>query len=284
MSRRDRYIHLRVSKRGLARALTAVLIVGAGYAVWSETMTLTTYYPAPAGVYKRLAANFMQMKAYSATPANQVGVCTDAGMAAPCLTPNKAVPDAGQMFYNKDRDSFYFASGAAQAGQPSTWYKPMSGFAAQTVAAASLASYPVPSGTNAVHGWSAVATQPPTQIVGGGKVIRGALQSSGGLFSLELAGTYCTTDHAPSAPTLMLYWRRWNSGGASSWSLVSSDSTPDPTDLDSSGCAQFSLSGLVSMGVARNGIDGLVKIRQFDPTGTGSLSRVTYTLTKVLEF
>ena len=54
MNEREITIHLKVSRRTLVWAAAALLLCCSANEVVSESMTLTTYYPAPAGTYKRL--------------------------------------------------------------------------------------------------------------------------------------------------------------------------------------------------------------------------------------
>jgi hypothetical protein len=48
-------VHLRISRRLLAFSAAAALLCAGGYAL-SESLTMTTYYPAPSGVYRRLVS------------------------------------------------------------------------------------------------------------------------------------------------------------------------------------------------------------------------------------
>ena len=54
MHKDEIHVRLIVSRRQLKGALALILLVGLAYALESDTITLSTIYPAPSGVYKRI--------------------------------------------------------------------------------------------------------------------------------------------------------------------------------------------------------------------------------------
>ena len=56
MNDREITIHVKVSRRSFIWAAAALLMCCSANEVVSESLTMTTYYPAPSGVYKRLTA------------------------------------------------------------------------------------------------------------------------------------------------------------------------------------------------------------------------------------
>ena len=50
---RNRYIHIRISRRRLVWTLAAALVAGLSIGLLADTMTMTTYYPSPTGIYQR---------------------------------------------------------------------------------------------------------------------------------------------------------------------------------------------------------------------------------------
>jgi hypothetical protein len=277
----DIHIHLRLRRRTVVWASAALAIVGLSYEVLSETLTMSTYYPAPSGIYKRLASNFVQFKAFAAAPGD-TATCTASGMAAPCLPASKRMPDPGQLFYNRDKDAFYFSSANAQAGDPATWYKP-TGLDSSVVSIGATASHAITHGGSYVNDWAAGTTNPATTIVGSGKVVRSPKQTSSGLFAVSLTATYCSTSAMMFTPTFTIYWRRWNSGGTTGWANVGQFIGPDSTDLDpSTGCADFAVSGMMMLPSANNGIDVEVKIQDNNPAGADTLTDAQITATRIV--
>ncbi len=49
-------IELELSRRQLRAALTLSCILGGAYALHSESLTVTSYYPSPSGIYRKLIA------------------------------------------------------------------------------------------------------------------------------------------------------------------------------------------------------------------------------------
>ena len=54
MNDRDIHIHMRISRRALVWGAAVLLLCCSANEVVSESMTMTTYYPAPTGTYRRL--------------------------------------------------------------------------------------------------------------------------------------------------------------------------------------------------------------------------------------
>ncbi|MBI3505210.1 MAG: hypothetical protein HY059_10230 [Proteobacteria bacterium] len=73
----DRYIRIRleVHRGQLKAALAAVLLLGGAMRLASESMTLTTYYPSPAGIYKNLTSTHQTVLARDG---GNVGIGTSA--------------------------------------------------------------------------------------------------------------------------------------------------------------------------------------------------------------
>jgi hypothetical protein len=53
---REIHIHVKITRRTLAWGLASLLLCLAGYEAVSESLTMTTYYPAPSGVYRKLVS------------------------------------------------------------------------------------------------------------------------------------------------------------------------------------------------------------------------------------
>ncbi|MBI5597336.1 MAG: hypothetical protein HY928_14680 [Elusimicrobia bacterium] len=51
---RDIHIHIRIGRRTLIGALAGAILLGVCFEVVSQTMELTTYYPSPVGIYRKL--------------------------------------------------------------------------------------------------------------------------------------------------------------------------------------------------------------------------------------
>ncbi|MDD5656966.1 MAG: hypothetical protein PHF00_06895 [Elusimicrobia bacterium] len=77
--RRDIVLRLRIGRRGLAILLAVFLLPGVWEAM-SETLTMTTYYPSPAGFYKTLTTTARTILARGAGGAVGIGT-TDPGSA-----------------------------------------------------------------------------------------------------------------------------------------------------------------------------------------------------------
>lgn len=71
----DDEIRLVLSKRQIKALLFLALVLGGTYALMSESLTLTTYYPAPSGVYNKMITTDA---AYLARDGGNVGVGTTA--------------------------------------------------------------------------------------------------------------------------------------------------------------------------------------------------------------
>jgi len=50
----ERYIRIEISRRRLAWCLAIALLAGVSLKLFADTMTMTTYYPSPTGIYQRL--------------------------------------------------------------------------------------------------------------------------------------------------------------------------------------------------------------------------------------
>ena len=72
---RDLVIQLRINRRVAIFILTAAILTGGAYAVLSEKLTITTSYPPPTGIYKRLTTT---AKTILARTSGKVGVGTTA--------------------------------------------------------------------------------------------------------------------------------------------------------------------------------------------------------------
>jgi hypothetical protein len=68
-------IQIKLTSRRLAVGLAAFLVLALGYEVVSESLTMTTYYPSPSGVYRRLVST---AQTFLARDGGNVGVRTTA--------------------------------------------------------------------------------------------------------------------------------------------------------------------------------------------------------------
>jgi hypothetical protein len=91
MNDRDIHIHLRISRRALVWGAAIVLLCCSANEVVSESMTMTTYYPAPSGSYQRLSVT----RSVRFSPVNK-----DA-LPAP-------LPNDGELVYNSSDGQFYY--------------------------------------------------------------------------------------------------------------------------------------------------------------------------------
>jgi hypothetical protein len=98
MSERDIHIHVRISRRALIWGAAIVLLFCGVNEVVSESMTMTTYYPAPSGTYQRLSVS----RSVRFSPVDK-----DALPAPP--------PSDGELLYNSaDRQLYYYKQTAWQ--------------------------------------------------------------------------------------------------------------------------------------------------------------------------
>lgn len=240
-----------------ARLAAALLAAGSARAA-AEQLTVTTYYPAPSGVYSQMLTT---QDAYLARDGGKVMVGTSTGtqkltvlggvaaagvdfasheglapLGAPALLPGETVPAPGRVFYNRDADQFYYATRGAVAADRKTWYKPLGAGITLAVAADGTLSDTLPASKDWLAPWTAVTGASACS----GACLRSEPQSSGGLYVAVLEGTYCTSAGNPTgSPVLILRYRR--TGG--NWvTLASSD---DEIDVSGSpNCGAFELTGM----------------------------------------
>jgi len=85
----------------------SVILVGAWAGdVCAESITLTTSYPAPSGVYQRLNTKTLRFTPYETLGKMQSG----------------DPPQPGTIVYNKETDGYYVSVAGADPKTPSTWY------------------------------------------------------------------------------------------------------------------------------------------------------------------
>ena len=132
MKKRDIHVHLRITRRTLVWAAAVLLVCCCAYEVVSESMTLTTYYPAPSGTYLRLVATggtvASPRNTILARDAGQVGIgignpqaildvnSTTSGILPPRMNSvqQAALTTPGSVVYNTD-------SGSLQYRSPTQW-------------------------------------------------------------------------------------------------------------------------------------------------------------------
>ncbi|MCX5795199.1 MAG: hypothetical protein NTY77_06890 [Elusimicrobia bacterium] len=98
MNNRDIHIHVRISRRALIWAAAVVLLCCSANEVVSESMTMTTYYPAPAGTYQRLSVT----RSVRFSPVNKND------LPAP-------PPKDGELIYDGSAGQFYYYKQSAWA-------------------------------------------------------------------------------------------------------------------------------------------------------------------------
>ena len=202
----------------------------------AETLTLTTYYPAPYGAYAGLLTTggtaLNPVNTLLARDGGGVGIGTNntgifklsvKGPAAfdaidyashqdidinnTLKYTGESVPGPGRLFYNFDKDAFYYSSKEALPGDPSTWFKPVSGFDAATVIDVSLPGpFTVGSGYTTLKTWYSAKTPDLGTITNSGTRARSTVQKSAGLYVVSFTGTFCSPGSAasPSAPKVKL--------------------------------------------------------------------------------
>ena len=74
---KDVHLHVHINRKTLAGLLAGMLVLAGVYAAVSETLTMTTYYPAPSGVYRKLVSTD---QALLARDGGRVGIGTKTPM------------------------------------------------------------------------------------------------------------------------------------------------------------------------------------------------------------
>ncbi|MBI3547661.1 MAG: hypothetical protein HY078_01285 [Elusimicrobia bacterium] len=268
-------------KRAAAWAGAGALLLAAAYGALSETLTMTTYYPSPLGVYHRLTARWMDFNPFAKGLAAPGVVCLNGDLAAPCLRQGASKPEPGQLFYNSDKDQFYYSSKSAEAADPTTWYRPMSGIDNRTVSAGRIGSFSTTSGGfQRMAGWTPDGSPAIGTAACSGQCMATAQQTASGLYVVELSGMYCSPAHTPptdldARPSFRLQWRY--PGGT--WRTVVT-AAEDLTLNAPGGCAEFSFQ---SMFFANYGkiIQSSASIKR--ETAGDSVSNVQLTVSRVLK-
>ena len=140
---KDRYFRIRIeiNRRQLAWGLSALIVAGFAFNLMADTMTMTTYYPSPTGIYQRLTTTARTILARDtgdvimAQGGGKVGIGTTTAPQAkldlsgtpgaflpPLVTtvqrdaivaPGTSKPTAGSVVYNTDAKALEYYDGTA---------------------------------------------------------------------------------------------------------------------------------------------------------------------------
>lgn len=287
-------------------ALAFALLASVVLRVASEKVTLTTSYPSPAGIYQRLVTTGQTVLARDeggvTLPWSEFFSYSSGNPAvfkAPAWPEGNNVPKEGRLFYNREKDQFYYTSRQAMAGQPSTWYKPMSGLQ-ETLIINGAASYTPPDAQLRYVPWSSAS--PGSIVCTAGTCLRSTIQNTAGLYVIELTGNYCAplprsggttgepiTTTNTTSPRFLVYWRRCSTSSCTGFAVASDlngDFEVDPV----TGCGEFGVQSMI-MSVANQRIDLRFRFQRDAPNNAiggvadrDSVTNVRMTATRVLGF
>ncbi len=270
---------MRNLRRALVWGAAAMLLCCCVHEAVSESMTLTTYYPAPSGNYKRLSAQFLSLGVQPYHAANLAN-----GTAAFLPTDPGGLPVGGRLFYNADNDKLYFTSNDPDRlpGDPSgtisgaPWYKQVADVENITLIAAQTESwspypysapfYPLGSTWKDIDQWLPTEGTLVTCDSDPTACISTPLQHSSGVLTATVHGTFNIrnafgTDfamwwmgHVPAngealAPSFHLDWRYCTTltGGCNAFTTIASINSVEvsPGEEGGTSCGPFSLSAQV---------------------------------------
>jgi hypothetical protein len=307
MSDRKIYVTIGVSQPMIRAAVAGLVMFSCSTELASEAITMTTFYPAPSGIYNRMITT-------GDTVLGRDGGKVAVGMmdfapqtAAPSLRADdvNGVPAPGRLYYDAESDQMYMSSKAAVRADQSSWYKPVGAPTALPVAIGlKTAQYtlPVSNGYKSVGGLTAGVTDPATSIVGGNlTTVRSPILKSGGLFLLQVTGRYCnpnalnpdlTAANDDAVPIkLRLYYRKYVTTGVGDWGQTAQVDGPEDEDLafdaNQGGvpCGDFELNSLVSVPSARVGIDlYMATLNKKNLTGTKYIHNVAVTARRLIMY